>query len=72
MIHLVAGSLTDLSPHLHALGDPVRPYADMLSRADESKSVGLDRSAPNRPHFDVHRHGGVDGSENPDAGVGRR
>jgi error-prone DNA polymerase len=44
VIHLVAGSLTDLSPHLHALGDPVRPYADMLSRADESKSVGIDRS----------------------------
>ncbi len=45
VIHLVAGSLTDLSPHLHALGDPVRPYADMLSRADEGKSVGFDRSS---------------------------
>ena len=45
VIHLVANHLTDLSPHLHALGDPVRPYADMLSRADESKSVGFDRSA---------------------------
>jgi error-prone DNA polymerase len=45
VIHLVAGRLTDLSPHLHALGDPVRPYGDMLSRADESKSVGLDRSS---------------------------
>jgi len=45
VIHLVAGHLTDLSPHLHALGDPVRPYADMLSRADESKSVGIDRSS---------------------------
>jgi len=44
VIHLVANRLTDLSPHLHALGDPVRPYADMLSRADESKSVGFDRS----------------------------
>jgi error-prone DNA polymerase len=45
VIHLVAGRLSDLSSHLHALGDPVRPYADMLSRADESKSVGLDRSS---------------------------
>jgi error-prone DNA polymerase len=45
VIHLVANRLTDLSPHLHALGDPVRPYADLLSRADESKSVGFDRSS---------------------------
>jgi error-prone DNA polymerase len=45
VIHLVAGHLIDLSSHLHGLGDPVRPYADMLSRADESKSVGLDRSS---------------------------
>jgi error-prone DNA polymerase len=45
VIHLVAGRLTDLSPHLHALGDPVRPYADMLSRSDESKSIGIDRSS---------------------------
>jgi error-prone DNA polymerase len=45
VIHLVADRLTDLSPHLHALGDPVRPYADMLSRADEGKSVGFDRSS---------------------------
>jgi error-prone DNA polymerase len=45
VIHLVAGSLIDLSLHLHALGDPVRPYADMLSRSDESKSVGIDRSS---------------------------
>jgi error-prone DNA polymerase len=44
VIHLVANRLTDLSPHLQALGDPAQPYADMLSRADESKSVGLDRS----------------------------
>jgi error-prone DNA polymerase len=44
VIHLVAGSLTDLSPHLHGLDTPLRPYADMLSRADEGKSVGFDRS----------------------------
>ncbi len=45
VIHVVANRLTDLSLHLHALGDPVRPYADMLSRADEGKSVGIDRSS---------------------------
>jgi error-prone DNA polymerase len=37
VIHVVADRLIDLSPHLHALGDPVRPYADMLARSDETK-----------------------------------
>jgi error-prone DNA polymerase len=37
VIHVVADRLTDLSRPLHALGDPIRPYADMLSRSDETK-----------------------------------
>jgi error-prone DNA polymerase len=46
VIHLVADRLVDLSPHLHALDKPVRPYADMLSRADEGKSGGNRDAAP--------------------------
>jgi error-prone DNA polymerase len=46
VIHVVADQLIDLSAHLHALGTPVRPFADMLSRSDEVKSSGpLDRHA---------------------------
>ncbi len=45
VIHLVADRLADLSSHLHGLGDPVRPYADMLSRSDEAKGGPPDRHA---------------------------
>ena len=45
VIHLVADRLVDLSSHLHGLGDPVRPYADMLSRSDEGKGGPPDRHA---------------------------
>jgi error-prone DNA polymerase len=45
VIHIVADSLVDLSAHLHGLGDPVRPYADMLSRSDETKGGGTDSHA---------------------------
>jgi error-prone DNA polymerase len=45
VIHVVADRLVDLSSHLHALGDPVRPYADMLSRSDETKGGQSDRHA---------------------------
>jgi error-prone DNA polymerase len=45
VIHLVADRLVDLSVHLHRLGDPVRPYADMLSRSDETKGGGIERHA---------------------------
>jgi error-prone DNA polymerase len=40
VIHVVADRLVDLSIHLHALGKPARPYADMLGRSDEGKSSG--------------------------------
>ncbi len=43
VIHVVAERLFDLSSHLHGLGDPARPYADMLSRADEEKTGGFNR-----------------------------
>jgi error-prone DNA polymerase len=45
VIHLVADRLVDLSSHLHGLGDPVRPFADMLSRSDEAKGGPPDRHA---------------------------
>jgi error-prone DNA polymerase len=45
VIHVVADRLADLSTHLHSLGKPARPYADMLARSDEGKSSGMDRHA---------------------------
>ncbi len=57
VIHVVADRLTDLSRHLHALGDPVRPYADMLSRSDETKG-GLPAPAP-FPAAGSSRHRGI-------------
>ena len=40
VIHVVADRLMDFSTHLHALGQPARPYADMLARSDEGRSSG--------------------------------
>jgi error-prone DNA polymerase len=51
VIHVVADRLIDLSSHLHALGDPVRPYAVMLSRSDETKGGGTERHAALRGRF---------------------
>jgi error-prone DNA polymerase len=45
VIHVVADRLIDLSSHLHGLGEPVRPYADMLSRSDEAKGGPPNRHA---------------------------
>jgi error-prone DNA polymerase len=41
VIHVIADRLIDMSHHLHALGDPVRPYGDMLARGDEAKTGGF-------------------------------
>ncbi len=43
VIHVIANHMTDMSADLHALGDPARPYDDMLSRADEAKTGGFNR-----------------------------
>jgi error-prone DNA polymerase len=48
VIHVIAKDMTDMSAHLHALGDPARPYADMLSRADEAKTGGSNRPVSGR------------------------
>ena len=48
VIHLVADRLVDLSSRLHGLGDPARPYADMLSRSDEGKGGPNERYAAAR------------------------
>jgi error-prone DNA polymerase len=49
VIHVVADRLTDLSAHLHALGDPPDAYGGLLSRADEAKS------GPTERHAGAHR-----------------
>jgi len=41
--HLVARCLTDLSHHLHALGDAPLPSGAPLARADEAKGGGFER-----------------------------
>jgi error-prone DNA polymerase len=48
VIHVIADRLIDMSPHLHALGDPVRPYGDMLARGDEVKTGGFHRMPDGR------------------------
>jgi error-prone DNA polymerase len=45
VIHVVADRLTDLTRHLHALGDGPDAYAGLLSRADEAKSGPTERHA---------------------------
>ena len=43
VIHVVARRLTDLSHHLHALGDAPLPAGTALARADEAKGGGFER-----------------------------
>jgi error-prone DNA polymerase len=45
VIHVVADRLSDLTPHLQALGDGTDAYANLLSRADEAKSGPTERHA---------------------------